>query len=273
MNMRPQFYSPEPLDDEQLYQRAPSVFTYSAHRSRSERFRAIPTIHAVRALRNEGWECYGAGQGRTRTPDRARYTKHMLKFRHRDTSRLTKVGDSVLETILTNANDGTKGFRLDCGIFRLACLNGMVVKSHDFGALMIRHSGDDVLDRVLAGTYEIARHADKVMEAPARWSKIRLDDVQARLLAHAANKLRFGDDDRIEDHQLLIPRRPADNGRDLWTIFNIVQENVIAGGLVEAIASRRNRRFASRAVTGIDANLRLNRELWAMAEGFAERLA
>jgi hypothetical protein len=273
MTIRPEFYHPTPLDDEQLYKLAPSIFAHSAHRSRSERFRAIPTIQAVRALREDGWDCYGASQSHARSVDRARFTKHVLKFRHQDTSRATRVGDSMLETILTNANDGTKGYALDCGVFRLACLNGMVVKSRDFGSIRIRHTGDDVIGRVLTGTRDIARHAGKVMNVPDRWSRIMLSDIKARAFAHDARKLRFGDDERIFDHQLLIPRRKSDHSRDLWTVFNVVQENLVQGGLSQIRPEPGRRSFTSRAVTGIDANLNLNRDLWALGERFAKEIA
>jgi hypothetical protein len=269
MTANTKFYSPTALSDSELYALVPSIFTHGGHKSRSEKYRPIPTITAVRALRNEGWDCYGASQARTRQADRAPYVKHMLKFRHRDSGRSMRVGDTTLETILTNANDGSKGYRLDCGIFRLACLNGMVVKSKDFGALLIRHTGDDVVDRVLSGTYDIARHAAKVMEAPAKWSTVQLSSRQMRDLATSAHELRFGDDERIKSEQLLIPRRPADMGRDLWTIFNVVQENVVQGGISEVLPLPGSRAWTTRAVHGIDANLRLNRQLWAVAESFA----
>jgi hypothetical protein len=271
MTAMTKFYSPTPLDDERLYQLAPSIFAHGAHRSRSERFKPIPTIQAVRALRNEGWQCYGASQSRTRTVDRVRFTKHMLKFRHSDVARLTRVGDAVLETILTNANDGSKGYHLDCGIFKLACLNGMVVKSHDFGSLMVRHIGDDVISRVLEGTHVIASNAAKVMDTPDRWSRILLDREQRQRFATAAHGLRFGNDQRVEPQQLLVPRREADTKHDLWSVFNVVQENCLQGGL--SAMHNRGRAWTTRRIGSIDDNMRLNSQLWQLGEATAKEAA
>jgi hypothetical protein len=36
----------------------------------------------------------------------------------------------------------------------------------------------------------------------------------------------------ITPEQIINPRRVLDRGQDLWTTFNVVQENVIRGGFV-----------------------------------------
>jgi hypothetical protein len=278
MTAMTKFYSPRPLDDDQLAKMVPSIFTQTAHHSRSERFAPIPTITAVRELRRNGFACYGAGESGCRFTDRRNYVKHMLKFRKEgDDSRRMRVGDSTLEVILRNANDGTSGYHLDAGIFRLACLNGMVVKSRDFGSVNIRHTGErrQTLDRVVVGTHEIAQRADLALAAPRDWSRIILDAAQRAAFAEAAHKLRFGDkEDRLEPRQLLIPRRYEDSRGDLWSVFNVVQENCINGG----IAAVRNmpgasRRWTTRGVNGIGDNVRLNQNLWELAETFAKEAA
>jgi hypothetical protein len=67
---------------------------------------------------------------------------------------------------------------------------------------------------------------------------------------------------------LLNPRRFGDGARDLWTTLNTVQENVICGG--QRDYSRRrpdgSRMPKSRAIKGIDEDLKLNKALWHMAE-------
>jgi hypothetical protein len=70
----------------------------------------------------------------------------------------------------------------------------------------------------------------------------------------------------------LLPRRHDDQASDLWTTFNVVQENVIRGGLtaVGRDANGRRRRTTTRAVNGIDQDVRLNKGLWVLAERMAE---
>jgi hypothetical protein len=67
---------------------------------------------------------------------------------------------------------------------------------------------------------------------------------------------------------VLDPRRTADAGQDLWSTFNVVQENVVRGGLEYRSANgRRNR---TRSVTGIAQNVSVNKALWTLAEEMAK---
>ena len=62
----------------------------------------------------------------------------------------------------------------------------------------------------------------------------------------------------------LTRQRLEDLGSDLWTTFNVLQENLVRGGL--AGRSSNNRRVTTRPIVGIDSNLALNRGLWELAE-------
>ena len=269
MSIHSKFYRPRPLSEDELHRICPSVFTATARPDRSDRFRPIATIETVRALADEDFHVYGAGQSSARYEDGVPFVRHLLKFRRgRDGApRLLSVGDSTLEVVLTNANDGSRAYTLDAGIFKLACTNGLVVKSKDFGSVRVRHTGShfDVAQKVVEGTHGIVAKANIALEAPERWSKIKVDTEVRQLFARIAHRMRFGLDSRISPHQLLIPRRPADMGSDLWTLLNVVQENIIEGGLSE-IRRSGNRLHTTRGIGAIGTNLRLNRELWEMAE-------
>jgi hypothetical protein len=64
--------------------------------------------------------------------------------------------------------------------------------------------------------------------------------------------------------QLLDVRRSVDGGADLWSTSNRVQEAPVSCGLRGRRAN--GQRMRTRPVQGIDANLRLNRALWILAE-------
>jgi hypothetical protein len=63
---------------------------------------------------------------------------------------------------------------------------------------------------------------------------------------------------------VLRPRRAAESAPDLWSTFNVLQENLVRGGL--PTHTKNGRRQSTRAVQGLDANLSLNRALWMLAE-------
>ena len=60
--------------------------------------------------------------------------------------------------------------------------------------------------------------------------------------------------------QLLNVKRDADNGANLWSTFNVVQENLMKGGMNTSHVGRR--RGVTRAVNNIQKNVALNTGLW-----------
>ncbi|MBN0030737.1 DUF932 domain-containing protein, partial [Pseudomonas aeruginosa] len=72
----------------------------------------------------------------------------------------------------------------------------------------------------------------------------------------------------ITESQILMPRRGDDDRRDLWSVFNRTQENLIKGGLSDRAAN--GRRQTTRPVQGIDQSVRLNRALWLLADGLRQ---
>lgn len=263
------------LTEDELRDRVPSIFATEAHHSRSGRFAPIPTIDLLRGLEKEGFVAVGAKQCVARVDDRRGFTKHMIRLRRLDDASL-RVGDTVCEMLLKNANDGTSAYDLMAGMFRIRCLNSLVVQTGTIEAVKVRHSGD-VMPKVIEGTYRVLGEARKALVAPAEWSRQMLAREEREAFAEAAHVVRFADADGnvttpIEPRQLLNPRRYDDNGTDLWTTFNVVQENAIRGGLtaVGRDANNRRRRATTRAINGIDQDVRLNRALWVLAERMAQ---
>lgn len=261
------------LTEDELRKVAPSIFAVEAHDSRSERFRAIPTIEVLRGLAKEGFHAVGAKQSGTRDESKRDFTKHMIRLRRMDDAAKYQVNDTVCEIILKNANDGTSAYDLMAGLFRIRCLNSLVAQTSTIDSVKVRHSGD-ALGKVIEGTYRVLGEAVKTLEAPVEWSQLAMNREEQMAMAEAAHVLRFGDADGnvatpIQPAQLLRPRRYDDQNKpDLWHTFNIVQENVIRGGLtaVGRDANNRRRRTTTRDVNGIDQDVKLNKALWVLAE-------
>lgn len=264
------------LTEDELRKVAPSIFATSAHESRSERFQPIPTIDVLRGLMAEGFMPVGAKQSRSRDEGKADFTKHLIRMRKLDVEQKYRVGDTVCEILLKNANDGTSAYDLMAGLFRIRCMNSLVSQVSSLDSVKVRHSGD-VQGKVIEGTYRVLDQAHAALAAPADWSGIRLNADENRALAEAAHVLRFGDADGetatpIKPEQLLMPRRHDDRANDLWTTFNVVQENVIRGGLRGVVRDdngRRVRRVTTREVNGIDQDVKLNKALWIVAQAMA----
>ena len=255
---------------------APSIFAEHAHHSRSDRFRPIPTIEVLRGLGKEGFSVVAAKQGIVRHDDRRDFTKHMLRLRRLDDDTKYRVGDTVFEVLLKNANDGSAAYDLLAGMFKILCMNSLVSQTGDMESLRVRHSGD-VQSKVIEGTYRVLDTAEQSLKAPQDWPAITLDSAERQIFAEQAHTLRFADADGnvatpIKAEQLLIPRRVEDTAPNLWNVFNVVQENAVRGGLTAMgrDANNRPRRSTSREVTGIDQDVKLNRALFTLAAKMAE---
>lgn len=263
------------LSEDEMRSIAPSIFATSAHESRSDRFKPIPTIEILRGLMKEGFMPVGARQSVSRTEGKANFTKHLIRLRRLDDGNVYNVGDTVCEILLKNANDGTSAYELLAGLFRVCCLNSLVAQTGTIDAIKVRHSGD-VQHKVIEGTYRVLGEAERTLAAPQDWSTMRMNHEEASILADAAHVLRFGDNEGetttpIKPEQLLVPRRQDDRANDLWTVWNVVQENAIKGGLrgVGRDDLGRPRRVKSRAVNGIDQDIKLNKALWLLGERMA----
>ncbi|AXQ96327.1 DUF945 domain-containing protein (plasmid) [Cereibacter azotoformans] len=262
----------EPLTNAELHARVPSIFATEAHESRSARFAPVPTITVLDGLRAEGFEPFFAQQARTRTEGKAEFTKHMLRLRHRG---IVNEAGEAFEIVLVNANDGTSAYQMIPGFFRFVCANGLMA-GETFEEVKVRHSGN-AIGEVIEGAYRVLENAPRVADQVQRFKSIRLQDREREILAEAAHSLRFpatveGKAAPIDPPALLRPRRSEDRATDLWTAFNVVQENTLRGGMRGRIQTGSGfiRRQTVREVTGIDQSRALNRALWMLTERMAE---
>lgn len=264
-----------PMSDDQIFRIAPSVFAVEKHESRSDKYTYIPTFELLAALRKEGFDVVAAIQGRSRTEGKAEFTKHMIRFRHPDFEARKSIGTAP-EAVLLNSHDGTTAYRLMSGVFRSICTNSMIVMEDGATDVRVPHKGD-VLGKVIEGTFEVIGESAKVMDTAEAWSEIKLLPEERQIMADAAHVLRFGDaegktETPIQAGQLLRARRHDDTGADLWRTHNVLQENVIRGGLHAwgRDANNRPRRTTTREVKGIDGDIKLNRALWMLSHRMAE---
>ncbi len=259
------------LTEDEMRAQAPSIFAQEAHASRSDRFRVIPTYDVVEGLGRAGFFPVACMQSKSRDESKRETTKHLIRFRHLDDDRKYKVGDTICEINLKNANDGTSQYELFAGLYRIRCLNSLVSDAGSIESVKVRHSGDPI-PLVIEGAYKVLDESHKALEAPAKWGQITVKEDVAQVYARAAALVRFGEegDNAYNADALLQRRRSGDNANDLWTVTNVIQENAIRGGVtVYNPANVRGRYRRARAVTNIDQNTNLNRALWRMASQLA----
>jgi hypothetical protein len=244
-----------------LRQSVPAAYAAGAAPSTGDKYVFIDTAQLIAALRDHGFHPTQASQSGTRKGDPA-YAKHMLRFRHIRES-VTLV-DAVPELILINAHDGTSAYQLRSGLYRPICANGMMTSLGEFDFIRVPHRGN-VVANVIDGATQISRgFADvgRVVEQMARRELSRLE--QLRFAEYALRvRYRAGQHAPFAADALLQPRRTIDQGNDLWHVYNVVQENMMQGGLAGRTAT--GRASHTRGIRAIREDVRINTTLWQQA--------
>ena len=111
----------------------------------SAKYDLISTGAVVELMREEGFRVTQANQLKPRKRD-PRVVRHFVRMRHE--SYLKEINGSVPEILLINANDGSSSLRMEAGMFRMICSNGLIVKSHEIDSVRIRHI-DVTAERVI----------------------------------------------------------------------------------------------------------------------------
>ncbi len=285
------YAAPKTLDDEQLRRFAPSIFAETPHPRMSEKYGFIPTISVVNALREEGFVPVRAQENWVREGSgNAGFARHALRFRavSEALARDFFVGDSIFEIALTNSHNGSAGYSIEAALFRFACSNGLLIADSTVERISVRHTRR-VVEDAIAGTFRIVAEAPKVVAAIDRFRKVELTDRERTAFARGALELRWPteevrntgggatDDVRhvrtapVMEADLLRPRRFEDQGTDLWSTLNVVQEHLTKGG--DRGRASTGRKLTTRGIKAISEDQRVNRALWAYAEAVAERKA
>lgn len=258
------FTGDHPLTNEFMYSIAPSIFAEEPHESRSDKYLFIPTIEVLNALRTEGFLPFMVAQSRTRTEGKENYTRHMVRLRRQGD---IKKQEGALEIILCNSSDGSSSFLMNTGYFRFVCQNGMVAGDilQDY---RIQHKGN-LVDNIIDVACEIVDDSEIMLNSIDTMKSITLNREEKEILAASSLILKTdGKESTLKPEKLLLPKRFDDRKDDLWTTFNVVQENLIKGGIRGK--SKTGRRTCSRAVKSIDNNVKLNKALWTLAEEMAK---
>jgi hypothetical protein len=257
-----------PLTLDEIRGVAPAVFQTQAASHMSAQFAYVPTFTILEALLAQGFQCHEVAQSRPYKRDREPYMKHMLRMRFPSEGAPT-IGGLAPELVLVNAHNGTSNYYLFGGIYRFICTNGMVV-GDTFASMKVRHSGGELTKhRVLEGSYTIVNEQLPAVLGQVKSMQQRVLTLPERTeLAGQALALRYPNTvPSFAANDLLRPRRTQDEADDLWTVFNVVQENVTQGG-----SSGRSvlftQRTTMRAVERVDALVGLNRKLWDVAAGY-----
>ena len=268
----------EYLTKEQIKESTPLVFAEApTNPDVSSKYLFVNTETIIDDLAKLGWFPVQAAQRKARKKEGTIYSKHMVVFQNPEIKITSAYNDNAFpRLILTNSHDGMQSFRFSVGIFRLVCSNGLIVADDKFSDFKIKHKGY---------TFEELRNVVKqaVSDLPGRVKVMnsmrtrKLSTEEMNKLALDAMLLRAGinpdstkaddydyDEETIED--ILEPKREADKGNDLWTIFNVVQEKIVNGEFHAALKGAKVRKV--RKIQSFEKNIEVNKELFKLATSY-----
>jgi hypothetical protein len=247
---------------DQLREIAPSVFATEPADKVSSRYGFVPTVDVVEELSNRGLVPVFAGQTLSRDQGNRYFAKHLLRFRPQYAP--TVAGQSVPEVVLMNSHDGSSGFKLWLGLFRMVCCNGLIISDGIMGQVSVAHRSNAAQ---IVGDQSIGfmGQLDHIENRVQRFMDRVLTPLEQNQLAETAAQIRWGNDRPagLDHTDLLIGRRFEDAGNSLWNTLNRIQENVIKGGVN---LNRKNRRSSTRLLRSVSDDARVNSQLWEAAD-------
>lgn len=274
------------LTKEQVRKYCPLAFAEAPTNKVSDRYVLANTATVIDDMEKLGWYPVQASQRKRRADASGRFSYHMVVFQNPDVKIVRKdddgneVVDSYPRVILTNSHDGLACFRFRVGIYRLVCSNGLVIPTSEMADVRVRHINYtfDALRGIVCKAVEAVNANIGVIN---KMKEVQLTDEQAKSMAKEMLAIReekdvnelVVDDETIDN--MLTPARKADEGKDLWSVFNVLQEKVIRGGFFRSSIRKKDNKLRwrkVRKVTSFIKDLDFNERMFETALGYIPKV-
>jgi hypothetical protein len=253
------------MTPEQIAHIAPSVMQMTAKPELSDKYIHVPTSTLINDMNALGWNVVDVKQVKCRNEEKRPYVKHLVTFRNPALLIKSKNGDDVCPQILIiNSHDGLSSFQFRAGIFRLICSNGLVVCTQDFGSINMRHKGYS-FEKVKEITMGLLNRMPYVIETLNKFTQVQLSEEQKIEFALASIGIRFENGTSVvKPEEILKPKRSEDEGSDLWSVLNTIQERLIQGEFTMSNPTTNKTRKA-RSIKNFKKDIELNEKLFNLA--------
>ena len=268
MSVNPINKTVKPLSNDELLKFAPSIFSEKPIEGVSDKYAFVPTFKLLDIFRNAGYYPINAGESKVRDEASEGYQKHIIQFRSLENLLRPNAKDEYEDIVLTNSHNRTSSFIVDLAVFRIVCSNMLVIPSKSFVHTSIVHVGFTE-DKVKNAIAEVTSYMPKIKEEVAKFKSIYLTQAEEQMLANAAIDIRFDTSTHyIEANELLKVNYEEDKTSTLWSAYNRIQEAMIRGGVkMKNLVTGKN--FTSKAINGIDATIKFNKELFEIVQNVA----
>lgn len=242
----------------------PVLHTTVPHEDASEKYSLISSIDIINELKAAyNWHVTSVQVAPVKDESREDKQVHCVRLRHFDD--LIAPQESAVEILFFNSFDRSKAFTISVGIYRFSCTNGLVV-GETFDSYKLRHIGDleNNLDEIIQ---KITEFKPKLEQKIENFSSLTLSQAEMRTFAKLSLPLKFAPHLEVDSQQLLEPHREDDRkDTSLYTVLNIIQENLIRSNNITGVNKETGRRFTSREITSLSKDYDINAGLFDLAE-------
>lgn len=239
----------------------PSVLAETNSPNVSERYKHIQTSDVLDALAGQGFHLVSQQGKKTDI-----HGKHGLLLVNREIGFLDNTFSENYATVsLFNSHNGKSAVTLVSGFFRQICSNGMIAGNSDQW-LKIRHSQKG-FDLIGSTVDELPNRIAAFRDTIVKLQHTQLNDEQKLTIAQNVFEVLNNQRPIANAETLLTRRRVEDTRDDAYTFVNVLQENVIKGGMLSANSNRR-----LRPVTRLNSQNKLTGLIINTVEQFVDKL-
>lgn len=236
----------------------------TAYSEVSDKYKLVKTNDMIEKLKAQGFKLESFVANKVKKVERQGFQKHRAVFSH-DTLLKGNHVDGIPQLVLTNSHDGTSSVVLQLGFFRLICSNGLMVGKTVGNPIRLRHSGKNIYEQLDRGVERIVAQLTALNDAIDKMKAKVLTDSEIRAFQEKALSSRV-DANIVKSFNFSI-NRPEDKAKDLFTVMNVIQENLIRGGAT-MIVDKGNDRTGLRTlrpIRSIAVQSSINTDLWDSA--------
>lgn len=248
------------LTPQELRKSAPAAFATEPSKLVSDKYNFVPTISLIDEMAKHNFYPVEAVQSNTSVKENQGYQRHMIKFMFEDDIGANR---DAMQYVLVNGHNARTSLKSYWGQLVKICSNGLVFGTIEdsFKIVHLKSYVDQIrsnIERMFARMHE----TNKIIK---KTKTIQLTEVEKNKFAMYAHKLRYDKNSLVKPYDLLQTRREENERDDLWNVYNVLQENLVEGGVVfEMFNGSTKYPNKTKGVYQIDRRIAINVGLWNM---------
>jgi hypothetical protein len=239
------------LSLEQAIEKCPAIVATEPSARASSKYSFIRTADILEKAIDKGWiiqDVRQAGPSET--------AQHSVTLFHKSQLADVGVAEGFPQMRLINSHDLTKRFNYILGFWREVCSNGLIAATGLCSHLNSVHRFKDdsrlnLMKAMDSGLSDFAKISEAITTFKQRTLSLEEKNALARYAHYIRFRYRMAQPKKFNTDLTLAPRRNVDKKDDLWTVFNVIQENMTHGGP-----------GLGKGITRFQDDIRFNQELW-----------